>query len=173
MQILFPFPFSLFLFLFFCWYLTREQNKNDFTVLMCLVSLKNSLLFALLLYHCSHLTDTIITITITACSLFAILLTTAIVFLEFHTQLVNRLLEFQLYATLLTTFLQAKLVRYSFPFTTNRYSAYKIFVSANLFSLDLNSGDLPTGNLFRCLIHLLVCFCVVYLSHTHTDVTYK
>ena len=65
---------------------------------MCLVSLKNSLLFSLLLCHCSHLTDAIIFITITDCTitLFAILLSTATVLLELHTQLATRLLELQL-----------------------------------------------------------------------------
>ena len=48
--------------------------------------------------HCSHLTDTTIIIAITACptQLFAILLTTATVLLELHTQLVTRLIELQL-----------------------------------------------------------------------------
>ena len=59
--------------------------------------------------NCSHLTDTTIIITITACPihLFAILLTTATVlllFLEHHMQLVTRLLELQLtHLTLLYT----------------------------------------------------------------------
>ena len=61
---------------------------------MCFVSVKQNLLLSLPLCHCSHLTDTTIIITITACpQLFTILLTTAVL-LEFHTQLVTRLLEF-------------------------------------------------------------------------------
>ena len=51
---------------------------NQVKTNMYLIPLKNFSLFALLLCHCSHLTDTTIIITITACStqLFAILFTT-------------------------------------------------------------------------------------------------
>ena len=71
---------------------------NQVKINLCLVSLKNSLLFALFLCHRSHLTDTTIIIIITACTiqLFAIMLTTATVLLEVHTPLVTRLLELQL-----------------------------------------------------------------------------
>ena len=71
---------------------------NQVKINMCLVSLKNSLFFALLLCDCSHLMETTVIITITACltQLFAIQLTTATVMLKFRTQLVTRLLELQL-----------------------------------------------------------------------------
>ena len=42
-----------------------------------------------------------------------------------------------------TTFLQATLVRYS-SHTTIRYSAHNLFVSTNIYSLDLYSKELPT-----------------------------
>ena len=56
---------------------------------MCIISPNNSLLFALFFCQRSHLTVTTIIITIIACTtqLFAILLTTATVLLELHTQL--------------------------------------------------------------------------------------
>ena len=71
---------------------------NQLKTNICSVSLKNFLLFALLLSHCSYLTDTIIIIIVTACAtqLFAILLTTVIVLLNLHMQLVTRLLKLQL-----------------------------------------------------------------------------
>ena len=71
---------------------------NQVRTNLCLVSIKNSLLFSLLLCHYSPLTDTTILITITArpTQLFTILLTTLTVLLELHTQLVIRLLKLQL-----------------------------------------------------------------------------
>ena len=49
------------------------------------------------------------------------------------------------YTYLLITFMQA-FVRYSFH-TTIHCSPHNLFVSANLYSLDLNSCDLQTSNL--------------------------
>ena len=74
--------------------LVANQVKSN----MSLVSFKSSLLFALLLSHCPHLTDSTIIITNTACptQLFAILLTTVTVSLDLHMQLVTRLIELQL-----------------------------------------------------------------------------
>ena len=72
-----------------------KPSKNEY---VSSFTFKNPLLFAPLLYHCSHLTDTIIIITVTACptQLFAILLRTSTVLLEPQTQLVTQLLELQL-----------------------------------------------------------------------------
>ena len=59
----------------------------------------------------------------------------------------------QLFAVLLTTFLQATLVRYSFQ-TAIRYSAHNLFVSTNLYSLDLHSGDLLVNSIATTLLFL-------------------
>ena len=79
-------------------------------------SLLHSLLFLLLLCHRSHLIDTTIILTITACTTqqFAILLTTATVFV--HTQLHTRLIEF-----LLTV------VRFFWPFYKRTSSICRTF----------------------------------------------
>ena len=57
-----------------------------------------SLLFSILSFLCSHLiaTTKIVTITVSPTQLFVSLLTTSTALLEFHVQLVTRLLELQL-----------------------------------------------------------------------------
>ena len=94
---------------------------NQVKTYMCSILVKFYIVLSLLLCHCSHLTDTTLIITITACltQLFVILLTTATLFV--HTQLVTRLLQSQLFVVLLTTFLQALhlFVRTLVPWSSN------------------------------------------------------
>ena len=68
-----------------------------FSYLNALQHIVTCLPFSKLLCHCSHLTDTTISTTITVCSiqLFTILLTTATVFF-FHSQLHTSVIEFLL-----------------------------------------------------------------------------
>ena len=133
-------------------------------------------MLALSLCHCSQLTDTTIIITITASPTqqFTILCTTATVFLELHTQFVNRLLESQLtdwplyFAFLylntfsLTSFLEME----DSCFCLLEKTAATVCICA--FSYVYFHHAYCCW--YRFSMYLLVCVCVVHLSHTHTDV---